>query len=165
MKKVLFTIAMTLTIVSMVSCNKQEAQNRKGVQNKVMEQNEADAAFEPVWCKVAEESTTTDKYSIIDALFYVHGSSIYVIIEPGNPELGVIRQDDPGAAKLTSRIQQILKSKMDIMHSTDKNERDEWAQKMESNGMHVVVWMDEYGIYYAKAFTDEEWCKLTGLGC
>lgn len=166
MKRTTIVIALALASVMAVSCAKNESE-KKNVDQTVLNQQAPGAMEQEIcWCHLDERSIDATKGQIMDMLWTFHESTVLLIREPGNPDIGIIRCDNPAAKPLWDKIQQLIAgAKVSSIITADKGERDQWADNMENDGYHVVIWMDENGFYYGLAFDDEEWCALTGLGC
>ena len=167
MKRTKTTIMVALMTIMAVSCAKNDSDRK--IYNKEVQIPQSSVTFksEVMWNHLDERSIASTKWDVMDMLWSFCGNTVLLISEPGNPDIGIIRCDNPAARPLWAKFQQMVagaKLRFSIITS-DKNERDQWADNMENDGYHVVIWMDENGIYYGLVFDDDEWCKLTGLGC
>lgn len=166
MKKTVSLITLALMVIMAVSCAKNENGKKNADRTDLNQQTIGALEQEISWCHLDERSIPSTKWKVMDMLWTFHGSTVLLISEPGNPDIGIIRCDNPAAKPLWDKIQQLIAgAKVSSIITADKDERDQWAGNMENDGYHVVIWMDENGIYYGLAFDDDEWCKLTGIGC
>ena len=148
-----------------VACSKTESAGT-AEQNVSMQQNDGKEPIDIMWCHLDERSDVKGKGAVMDMLWSLYGNKVLLVSEPGNPDVGVVRCDDPGAAALMSKIRQVANgAKSESIITKDKAERDAWQEQKEEEGLHVVLWRDDEGFYYGLALTDEEWCQYSGLGC
>ena len=166
MKKRTLVIAMSAAVVMSVACSKNENSEPTQTQLAVQQQDTGREKLDIMWCHLDECSDVKEKGAVMDMLWHLFGSRVLLISEPGNPDVGVVLCDDPGAAQLMAKIRQVAKgAKSESIITKDKAERDAWQERMEKEGMHVILWRDDEGFYYGLALTEDEWCKYTGLGC
>lgn len=107
MKKRTLVIAMAVAAVMSAACSKNENSETTQTQLTVQQQDTGEEKLDIMWCHLDERSDVKEKRAVMDMLWHLYGSNVLLISEPGNPDVGVVRCDDPGAAQLMAKIRQV----------------------------------------------------------
>ncbi len=90
-----------------VSCAKNESEKKNVDQTDLNQQDIVAMEQEISWCHLDERSIPSTKWNVMDMLWTFHGSTVLLISEPGNPDIGIIRCDNPATKPLWDKIQQL----------------------------------------------------------